>query len=84
MVQRAGAPVVILNLQPVPAMDYANRRTPWNAWPTPVSAPSRSWRVYSADPGSRASLVTGTVYDDPDAWARDRRLVPGGARRAKR
>jgi len=67
VVQRAGAPVVILNLQPGPALDYANAGTEEvMAYASVCSVPELAG-VFSRA-GITWGLVTGTVHDDPAAW----------------
>ena len=75
VVQRAKVPVVVLNLQPVPAIDYASFNTmgdrgvmtgEWLAHCQACSAPEIACVFNRA--GIDYHLVTGTL-DDPDAWA---------------
>ena len=68
VVQRAGVPVVILNLQPASGMDYETADTTMalafaNVCPVPELA-----GVFQRS-GIPYSLVTGTVHDDERAWA---------------
>jgi L-arabinose isomerase len=68
VVQRAGAPVVILNLQPDAGMDYETADTLQalayaNVCPVPELA-----GVFLRS-GIPYSLVTGTVHDDDRAWS---------------
>lgn len=68
VVQRAGAPVVILNLQPGTGMDYESADTSMalayaNVCPVPELA-----GVFRRS-GIPYSLVTGTVNDDERAWS---------------
>ncbi|MEJ7901802.1 MAG: L-fucose/L-arabinose isomerase family protein [Thermomicrobiales bacterium] len=68
VVQRAGVPVVILNLQPVAAMDYETADTTdclANAGVCPV--PELAGVFTRA--GIVFSVVTGTVHDDERAWS---------------
>lgn len=67
IVQRAGVPVVILNLQPVAAMDYeAADTTDCLANAGVCSVPELAGVFRRA--GIDSSVVTGTVYDDERAW----------------
>jgi len=68
VVQRAGVPVVLLNLQPVAAMDYEAADTTdclANAGVCPVPELAGVFARAGIDYG----LVTGTVYDDERAWS---------------
>lgn len=75
VVQRAGVPVVVLNLQPVAALDYSAFNAlgdrglmtgEWLAHCQACSAPEIASVFNRA--GIRYHLVTGTL-DDPSAWA---------------
>ena len=68
VVQRAGVPVVILNLQPGPALDYPNAGTEeLLAYVSVCSVPELAG-VFQRS-GITWALVTGTVRDDPIAWS---------------
>ncbi len=68
VVQRAGAPVVILNLQPVAGMDYeAADTTDCLANAGVCSVPELAGVFRRA--GIESSVVTGTVHDDERAWS---------------
>jgi L-arabinose isomerase len=68
--QRAGVPVVILSLQPTPAMDYARGTTFMQLeHDNQTSLPEVCYALQRADvrlPG----MVVGTLYDDERAWQR--------------
>ncbi len=67
VVQRAGTPVVILNLQPTRAMDCDTAGTSEvMAHASVCSVPELAGVFLRA--GIPYSVVTGTVYDDPAAW----------------
>jgi len=67
VVQRAGAPVLVLNLQPGPGMDYANAGTSEvMAYASVCSVPELAGVFLRA--GIPYSVVTGTVHDDERAW----------------
>ena len=85
VVQRAGVPVVILNLQPVAAMDYETADTTdclANAGVCPV--PELAGVLTRA--GIAFSVVTGTVHDDERAWSEISGwcLAAGAARSVRR
>lgn len=68
VVQRAGVPVVILNLQPVPGMDYeAADTTACLAAAGVCPVPELAGVFMRA--GINYGIVTGTVYDDERAWS---------------
>lgn len=68
VVQRAGAPVVILNLQPVAAMDYATANTTDCLANAGVcSVPELAGVLRRA--GIDVSVVTGVLRDDERAWS---------------
>ncbi|MES2390749.1 MAG: arabinose isomerase [Acidobacteriota bacterium] len=75
MVQRAGVPVLLLNLQPSAAIDYAafNAMTDrsamtgeWLAWCNACPLPEIANVFLRA--GIRFHQVTGMLEDDPEAW----------------
>ena len=68
VVQRAGAPVVILNLQPVAAMDYETADTTVCLANAGVCSVPELAGVYRRA-GLDVSIVTGTVRDDERAWS---------------
>ncbi len=85
VVQRAGAPVVILNLQPVAAMDYEAADTTdclANAGVCPI--PELAGVFMRA--GIDVSVVTGTIHDDERAWSEISGwcLAAGAARSVRR
>ncbi len=85
VVRRAGVPVVILNLQPVPAMDYeAAGTTDCLANAGVCSVPELAGVFMRA--GIDFSVVTGTVYDDERAWSEISGwcLAAGAARSVRR
>lgn len=66
-VQRAGVPVLILNLQPAAALDYENTDTgEWLANCSTCCAPEISNAFARA--GVRFHMVSGTLFDDEAAW----------------
>jgi L-arabinose isomerase len=67
VVQRAGCPVVVLNLQPVAAMDYATADTLEMLANASVCPVPELMGVFLRA-GISTHLVTGTVDDDPAAW----------------
>jgi L-arabinose isomerase len=76
MVQRARIPVLLLNLQPGPALDYAafnamKQRTrmtgEWLAWCSACPVPELANVFLRA--GIPFQSVTGMLHDDPVAWA---------------
>lgn len=68
VVQRAGVPVVILNLQPVAAMDYDTADTLECLANASVCPVPELAGVFLRS-GIACHLVTGTVHDDERAWA---------------
>lgn len=85
VVQRAGVPVVILNLQPVPAMDYeAADTTDCLASAGVCPVPELAGVLMRA--GIAFSVVTGTIHDDERAWSEISGwcLAAGAARSVKR
>lgn len=67
VVQRAGCPVVVLNLQPVAAMDYATADTLEMLANASVCPVPELMGVFLRS-GISTHLVTGTVDDDDRAW----------------
>ena len=67
VVQRAGCPVVVLNLQPVAAMDYASADTTAMLANASVCPVPELMGVFLRS-GISTHLVTGTLHDDPGAW----------------
>jgi L-arabinose isomerase len=67
VVQRAGAPVLILNLQPAPAMDYGTAGTLEALATAGVCSVPELAGVFTRA-GVPFSVVTGMVYDDDRAW----------------
>jgi len=67
VVRQAGAPVVILNLQPSPAMDYAGADTLEALANAGVCSVPELAGVFTRA-GLQFSVVTGMVYDDTRAW----------------
>jgi len=67
VVQRAGLPVLVLNLQPVPALDYEHTDTgEWLANCSTCCVPEISNAFARARVKFR--VVSGTLADDPAAW----------------
>ncbi len=67
VVQRSRVPVVILNLQPGPALQYLTAGTEEVIAYTSVCSVPELAGVFERS-GIRWGLVTGTVRDDPEAW----------------
>lgn len=66
-VQRAGAPVLVLNLQPVAALDYPNVDTgEWLANCCACCVPEISYAFARA--GVPFNVVSGMLFEDPRAW----------------
>ena len=67
VVQRAGAPVLILNLQPQPALDYeTTETTTWLANCGVCPVPEMAGVFGRA--GVPFTVITGTLFDDDRAW----------------
>lgn len=67
VVQRQGVPVLVLNLQPVAALDYEHTDTAeWLANCTACSVPELAGTFTRAR--IPFNIVTGTLYDDERAW----------------
>jgi L-arabinose isomerase len=67
VVQRARVPVLVLNLQPIDALDYENTDTgDWLANCSACCVPEISNAFTRARIPFR--VVTGTLFDDPGAW----------------
>lgn len=67
VVQRAGVPVILLNLQPVVALDYAATDT--NTWLENCGVcPIPELTGVFLRGGIAFEVVTGSLYDDPAAW----------------
>ena len=66
-VQRAGVPVLVLNLQPAAALDYERTDTgEWLANCSTCCAPEIANAFARA--GVQFQIVSGTLFDDPAAW----------------
>lgn len=67
IVQQAKVPVLILNLQPVAALDYANTDTgEWLANCSTCCAPELANAFHRA--GIEYQVISGQLYDDPRVW----------------
>lgn len=85
VVQRAGVPVLLLNLQPVAALDYANTdTTEWLANCGSCPVPELAGVFLRA--GITFSVITGVLYDDQRAWEEVRAwcVAAGAARTIRR
>jgi L-arabinose isomerase len=68
IVQRAKVPVLVLNLQPVAALDYENTDTgEWLANCSTCCVPEIANAFHRA--GIEFQVVSGTLYDDERAWS---------------
>jgi L-arabinose isomerase len=67
IVQQAGVPVLVLNLQPVAALDYANTDTgEWLANCSTCCVPEIANAFHRA--GINFQVVSGQLYDDQQVW----------------
>jgi L-arabinose isomerase len=70
VVQRAGAPVVLVALQPSPAMDYQNGTTEMQLEHDNVCSLPEIANALARAGLDAAGAVVGALYDDARAWAR--------------